>query len=174
MFTDNLVVFDRRTLIMAIGVLNSVNNHFQNYLYPLDKVAIQDNVSDPTTFGSVFDSIRTNRLKAPYSHLADANGQIHYTGVTFTCSKRYNMLTLGCADDAKKNVLNIPLSCGGVLKVHRDFLGDLAKAIDMFSPEDVNRIMRALAQDAKIAQTEQEIEEEKKIHEERIEEEGDL
>jgi hypothetical protein len=55
------------------------------------------------------------------------------------------------------NVLSIPLSKGGCLKVNRDNLGDLAKAIGMFSPEDINLIMRAIAQDTKIKEMQKEI-----------------
>jgi hypothetical protein len=52
------------------------------------------------------------------------------------------------------------LSGGGSLIVNRDNLGDLAKAIGMFSPEDVNLIMRAIAEDAKIQQMKQQIDDE--------------
>lgn len=82
---------------------------------------------------------------------------ITYNGVTFVCDEKTNSICLGNMDD-KKNVLNIPLSGGGHLKVHRDNLGDLAKAIGMFSPEDVNRILRAIHQDTKIQSMEQELE----------------
>ena len=44
--------------------------------------------------------------------------------------------------------------------VNRDNLGDLAKAIGMFSPEDVNLIMRAITLDAKIQQMQYQIDEE--------------
>lgn len=60
-----------------------------------------------------------------------------------------------------KNCLCIPLSKGGSLIVNRDNLGDLSKAIDMFSPEDINLIMRAIAQDTKVQQIQNEIDEEK-------------
>lgn len=43
--------------------------------------------------------------------------------------------------------------------VNRDSIGDLAKAIGMFSPEDINRILRALKMDGKIQQMKHEIEE---------------
>lgn len=43
--------------------------------------------------------------------------------------------------------------------VNRDSVGDLAKAIGMFSPEDINRILRALKLDGKIQQMKHEIEE---------------
>ena len=43
--------------------------------------------------------------------------------------------------------------------VNRENIGDLSQAMGMFSPEDVNCILRALADDAKIQKTEEEIEE---------------
>ena len=95
--------------------------------------------------------------KVPYGYLAK-DGVITYNGVTFVCDERTNSICLGNMDD-KKNVLNIPLSGGGHLKVHRDNLGDLSKAIGMFSPEDVNRILRAIHQDTKIQSMQQELEE---------------
>ena len=94
--------------------------------------------------------------KVPYGHLA-RDGVITYNGVTFICDERTNSICLGDMTD-KKKVLNIPLSGGGHLKVNRDNLGDLAKAIGMFSPEDVNRILRAIHQDTKIQSMEQELE----------------
>lgn len=57
-----------------------------------------------------------------------------------------------------KNVINIPLSKGGCLRVNRDNIGDLAKAISMFSSEDIGRIMRAIAQDKKAQEVEWELE----------------
>ncbi len=39
-------------------------------------------------------------------------------------------------------------------------IDDLVKAISMFSPEDINRIMRAIAQDAKLKQIKMQIEDE--------------
>ncbi len=60
-----------------------------------------------------------------------------------------------------RNVLTIPLSGGGCLKVNRDNLGDLSQAITMFSPEDINLIMRAIADDKKVQEMQNTIEEEK-------------
>lgn len=57
-----------------------------------------------------------------------------------------------------KNVISIPLSKGGCLCVNRNSIGDLAKAINMFSPEDIGRILRAISQDSKLKGMEQEIE----------------
>lgn len=102
---------------------------------------------------------RKEHDKVPYGFLAK-DGVITYNGVTFICDERSNSITLGDVSDAK-NVINIPLSSGGCLKVNRKNLGDLSKAIGMFSPEDVKRIMQAIATDAKLQQMKEEIEEDK-------------
>ena len=94
--------------------------------------------------------------KVPYGYLAK-DGVITYNGITFVCDARTNSICLGDMTD-KKKVLNIPLTGGEHLKVNRDSIGDLAKAIGMFSPEDVNRILRAIAQDTKIQSMQQELE----------------
>ena len=94
----------------------------------------------------------------PYYYLAK-DGIIDYNGVVFVCDEEHKALCLGDTSD-KSKCLNIPLSGGGCLIVNRDNLGSLAKAIGMFSPEDVNLIMRAIAEDAKIQQMQQQIEDE--------------
>lgn len=94
--------------------------------------------------------------KVPYGHLAK-NGIIEYNGVIFVCDYKNNAICLG--DMSNKNkVLNIPLSKGGVLRVNRDSLGALSAAIGMFSPEDVNLILRAITQDKMCQDKLQEIE----------------
>lgn len=94
--------------------------------------------------------------KVPYGSLAK-DGLITYKGVIFVCDEKTNSICLGDMSN-KKNVLNIPLSGGGCLRVNRDNIGALSKAIGMFSPEDVNRILRAIAQDTKIQSMQQELE----------------
>ena len=83
---------------------------------------------------------------------------IEYNGVTFICDTKRKAICLGDVSDMSK-CLKIGLSGGGFLIVNRDNLGDLAKAIGMFSPEDVNLILRAIAQDAKVRQVQQQIDE---------------
>ncbi|MDD3368179.1 MAG: hypothetical protein PHP50_04710 [Lachnospiraceae bacterium] len=97
-----------------------------------------------------------NDKSAPYSYLADESGMVTYNGVVFQCDNENRRLTLGDVSNPK-NCLRIPLSGGGSLMVNTDNLGDLAGAIGMFSPEDVNLILRAMAQDAKIQQMQKEI-----------------
>lgn len=94
----------------------------------------------------------------PYFYLAK-DGMIDYNGVVFVCDEEHKAICLGDTSD-KSKCLNIPLSGGGSLIVNRDSLGSLAKAIGMFSPEDVNLIMRAIAEDAKIQQMKQQIDDE--------------
>ncbi|MDE6750477.1 MAG: hypothetical protein K2K21_15675 [Lachnospiraceae bacterium] len=94
----------------------------------------------------------------PYNYLAK-DGIIEYNGVVFVCDEKYKAIRLGDTSDPK-NCLNIPLSGGGSLIVNRDNLDDLAKAIGMFTPEDVNLIMRAIAQDAKVQQMKHQIDDE--------------
>ncbi len=95
--------------------------------------------------------------KAPYSYLADETGKIVYKGVTFFCDDKKQQICLGDMSDTK-NVISIPLSKGGCLKVNRDNISDLAKAISMFSAEDIGRIMRAIAKDNKLKEVEWELE----------------
>ncbi len=95
---------------------------------------------------------------APYGYLANGTGIIEYNGVVFTCDDYNRQLCLGDMSKPEK-VIRIPMSEGGCLLVNRDNIGDLQKAIGMFSPEDINLIMRALRLDAKIQEMEKEIEE---------------
>ncbi len=95
--------------------------------------------------------------KAPYSYLADETGTIVYKGVHFTCDDKKQQICLGDMSNPNR-VLNIPLSEGGVLRVNQDNLGDLVKAIDMFSPEDIARILKAIAKFKKVENMELEIE----------------
>ncbi len=88
-----------------------------------------------------------------YARMADENGEIKYNGVTFQYDKKKKQITLGDVSD-KRNVLGIQLSNGCYLKVNRDNLGDLTKAIGMFSPEDINLILRAIARDNKAREME--------------------
>lgn len=107
-----------------------------------------------------FEERLAGKKSAPYSYLADDSGMIEYNGVVFFCDDEQNTISLGDVSNPK-DVITIPLSGGGCLKVNRDNIDDLSKAIGMFCPEDINRILRALAKDAKAQKALQEIEEEK-------------
>lgn len=94
--------------------------------------------------------------KVPYGHLAK-DGIIEYNGVCFVCDEETNSICLGDVSDSKK-VITVALSGGGHLKVNRDNLGDLSRAVGMFSPEDLNLIMRAIAKDTKVQSMQREME----------------
>lgn len=93
--------------------------------------------------------------KGPYSFLMGADGTLNYNGVSFT----YDQTGALCLGDMSNpdDVLTIYLS-DGVFKLNRDNIDDLSKAISMFSPEDINRILRAISQDAKCKKKLNEIE----------------
>lgn len=93
--------------------------------------------------------------KVPYGYLAK-DGVITYNGVTFVCDERTNSICLGNVED-KSQVITVALSGGGHLKVNRKNIGELSRAAGMFSPEDLNLIMRAIAQDTKIQSVKKEI-----------------
>ncbi len=103
----------------------------------------------------IISSIRT-APKVPYGYLAK-DGVITYNGVAFTCDEKTNSICLGDMTD-RKQVINIPLSGGGHLKVNRANIGQLSKAIGMFSPEDVNLILRAIHLDNKLQSVQNEME----------------
>lgn len=96
--------------------------------------------------------------RCPYQALAKG-GIIEYNGVTFVCDFEHNQITLGDVSN-RKDCITVALSEGGSLVVNRDNLSDLSKAIGMFSPEDVNRILRAITLDNKVRQMQQELEDE--------------
>lgn len=97
--------------------------------------------------------------KNEYFALGDG-ADIIYKGVCFVCNEEDNSISLGDMSDPSK-VITIPLSGGGTLKVNRDNISDLGRAIGMFSPEDIGNILRAIAQDRKAQETKMEIEDNK-------------
>ena len=93
--------------------------------------------------------------KGPYSFLMGDGPTLIYNGVEFTYDKD-NALCLGDMSNPD-DVITIYLT-GGVFKLNRNNIDDLSKAIGMFSPEDVNRILNAISQDAKCKKKLKEIE----------------
>ncbi len=94
----------------------------------------------------------------PYGYLAN-NGVITYQGVMFVCDAENKRLLLGDCSNPD-NCITVPLSGGGNLVFNRNNIGSISQAIGMFSAEDVSRIMRAIAEDAKSKQVQNEIDEE--------------
>ncbi len=122
-----------------------------------DKLEIMDAISDEIREEAIQRLI--GKRSAPYSALADKDGNVMYNGVTFQCDFENNRLCLGDVSNPN-NCLNIPLEKGGNLVVNRDNIDGLVQAIGMFSPADINRIMQAIAKDAKVRQIKLQIEDE--------------
>ena len=114
-----------------------------------------DTVKTPVTRGVQLVRHIEGKDKVPYGEMAE-DGIIEYNGVVFVCDYEHNCLTLGDTTN-KEDCINIPLSGGGSLMVNRNNIDALSKAIGMFSPEDVNLILRALARDKKIREMEKEL-----------------
>ena len=136
-----------------------------------EKEELEEKKIDQTNFMSILEVSDTRRNyfmekingtyqpSFPYAAYADGD-TITYNGVVFNCDKERNAICLGDMSN-KSDVLTIPLEGGGSLMVNRNSINTLAKALSMFSPEDVNRIMRAIATDKKVQETQKEIEDEK-------------
>ena len=114
-----------------------------------------DTVKTPVTRGVQLTRHIEGKDKVPYGEMAE-DGVIEYNGVTFVCDYQHNRLTLGDTTN-KEDCINISLSGGGSLLVNRDNIDALSRAIGMFSPEDVKRILEALARDNKIQQMKKEL-----------------
>lgn len=136
-----------------------------------EKEALEKKKNSQTDFVSILEVSDTKRNymiekmngtyqpSFPYEAYADGN-TITYNGVVFSCDKEKNAICLGDMSN-KGDVLTIPLEGGGSLMVNRNSIGMLAGAMSMFSPEDANRIMRAIADDKKAQETQKEIEDDK-------------
>ncbi len=138
---------------MNLGVLSKVRN--------CDYMARTSERSARTAEQSGFFAKVIEEIKktCPYSHMAK-DGVIDYKGVQFVCDYRTNSICLGDVSDPKK-VLNISLPSGGNLKVNLENLKDLNKAAGMFSPADLNAIMRAVSEYNHCTKKLNELEEEK-------------
>lgn len=151
-----------RTLMYEIqkrvseGTLQSASDVASRFAESLEESAEEnDKVLAPVTRGVRLNRRIEGKDKVPYGEMAE-DGVIEYNGVVFVCDYDLNRLTLGDTSN-EKDCINIPLSGGGSLLVNRNNIDALSKAIGMFSPEDVNRILRALAQDKKSREMEKEL-----------------
>ncbi|RKI41409.1 hypothetical protein D7V86_07240 [bacterium D16-51] len=94
----------------------------------------------------------------PYSQYME-DGVILYNGVVFTCNPVEHSICLGDMSDYRQ-VVTIPLAGGGLLKVNRNEIGSLARAMGMFCAEDVGNILRVLSEDRQVRANQHAIEEE--------------
>ncbi len=127
-----------------MGISGITNSSVYNPMQTVTRARKNDK-AEGIEKSSSFQQISAEKPKTcPYDHLAK-NGLIEYNGVIFECDYKTNSICLGDMTNEKK-VLNISLPSGGNLKVNVDNLGSLARAAGMFSPADLNAIMRAIAQ----------------------------
>lgn len=110
-----------------------------------------DDVQEP------YEKYRKGRIRCPYGENADSSGTIVYNGVAFSCDS--DRLCLGDVSNPKK-CLSIHLTSGSLV-VNTDNLDSLSQAMGMFTPEDVNLIMRAISEYQKIKDKLNEIEDDK-------------
>ncbi|MBQ9606172.1 MAG: hypothetical protein IJV16_03225, partial [Lachnospiraceae bacterium] len=85
---------------------------------------------------------------------------IAYQGAVFMCDRLTDTLTLGDVSDPDK-CIRVGLSKGGSLFFNRDNIGSLMDAITMFSPEDQERIVKAIQIDNMAQKAQKEIEDAK-------------
>lgn len=100
-----------------------------------------DNNENSLAFSKILADRQTDY---PYGYLAK-DGVIEYNGVIFMCDAKTNSICLGDMSDPKQ-VLNISLPSGGNFKVNVNNFGDISRAAGMFSPQDLNAILRAISQ----------------------------
>lgn len=87
-------------------------------------------------------------------------GVVAFRGVTLVFDSQNNTMCLGNMERGDIISAGV-LSNGYGFYFNRENIGDLAKIIDLFSPEDVNKIMAAIATDDMADRMEYEIEEDK-------------
>ena len=120
-------------------MVGSIGNNYNNY-YGSNVLGNGQNTNKTE---DIEFSISGSNGKCPYSNLAK-NGVIEYNGVIFNCDYKHNAITLGDVNTNPRKVLTVGLSGGGSLKVNVDNLDDLSKAVGMFSPADLNAIIKAI------------------------------
>lgn len=155
--TESYEVVGRKNAVWKKQSANQATN--DKVQEDLDK-KVSDKSARKEKADRIVDDKVNGRDPGNWAILADDNGVITYNGICFLFDSETNSLSLGDMSQ-EDNVLSIPLSRGGTLKVNRNNIDDLAKAIGMFSPEDINRIMRAISEDAHCRRKLNEIEDDK-------------
>ena len=91
---------------------------------------------------SIVDYLKTEKPQCPYSALAK-DGIIEYNGVFFECDYEHNTITLGDMSDGQ-DIITVNLPSGGTLKINADNVEQISRCAGMFTPEDLNAILRAI------------------------------
>ena len=95
------------------------------------------------------------------TEIAEENGgSVTYNGVTLNFDRKTQKMSLGNMDSG--DVINAGvLSNGYCFYFNRENIGDIAKILDLFSPEDVNKIMAAIETDNMADRMKNQVEDEK-------------
>lgn len=95
------------------------------------------------------------------TEIAEENGgSVTYNGVTLNFDMKTQKMCLGNMDSG--DVINAGvLSNGYCFYFNRENIGDIAKILDLFSPEDVNKIMAAIETDNMADRMKNQVEDEK-------------
>ncbi len=101
-----------------------------------------DSAIDPSENSSVIDFLKGKEGKCPYSALAK-DGIIEYNGVIFQCDYEKNALYLGDMSEGA-DIITVNLPSGGTLKINADNVEQISRCAGMFTPEDLNAILRAI------------------------------
>lgn len=83
-------------------------------------------------------------------------GTATHNGVSIGFDSERHQMNIGDTSN-KGNVISVNLSNGWVLNFNRDNIDDVSKILDLFSPEDVRRIMEAITTDNMAKSMEKEI-----------------
>lgn len=87
-------------------------------------------------------------------------GVATYKGVSIAFDFEHSVMTVG--DLSSGNIINVgKLSNGYAFSFNRDNIDDISKMLDLFSPEDINKIMAAITTDNIAQSMKQEIEDAK-------------
>lgn len=140
-----------------MGIAALANDYYtESYNFGVGK-GTTSAVGETESFGQKLQA--ETEKKCPYNFLAK-EGIIQYNGVTFVCNYNQNAITLGNMYETNK-ILKIALPSGGSLHLNVDNIDTLSRAASMFTPEDLNAIMRAIHEYNHCTRKRMEIEEEK-------------
>lgn len=109
--------------------------------------------------------------KNEYFAMAKDN-MITYQGIVFMCDRLTDTLTLGDVSDPDR-CIRVGLTKGGSLLFNRDDAGSLMNSLTMFSPDDQERIVKAIQIDNMAQKARKEVEDAKSGENVKISDEDD-
>lgn len=86
-------------------------------------------------------------------------GSTTHNGVTISVNSKYKQMSVG--NITPGNYISVSLSNGWVFQFSRDSIDEVSKMLDIFSPEDITRIMESITKDNMGREMEKEIEDDK-------------